>query len=276
MNEILTLKTDFIFKMIFSREQNKSILKDFLESILKIELKEIEVKRDATLEKISKEDKAGILDLKATLNNDKIVEIEMQIENEYNIEKRSLFYASKIIAEQLSIGDNYQDIKEVIMINILNYEFINLPEYHTETITVAKKHREYELIKEVKYHFIELPKFRRQNPNLENKLDQWLTLIDGKNKKGVEIAMKKNREIKKAFDDLEYLTGDEEIKRLAELKLKGELDRNSMLRYEREQGIIETKKIIVKNMLKENVEIKVIEKVTGLTKDEIEKIKLEK
>ena len=90
MNEILTLKTDFIFKMIFSREQNKSILKDFLESILKIELKEIEVKRDATLEKISKEDKAGILDLKATLNNDQIVEIEMQIENEYNIEKRTI------------------------------------------------------------------------------------------------------------------------------------------------------------------------------------------
>ena len=245
MNDFLTLKTDFIFKMIFSREENKSVLKDFLEAILKIELKEIEVKRDATLQKISKDDKAGILDLKATLNNNKIVEIEMQVENEHNIEKRSLFYASKIISEQLSTGDNYQDIKEVIMINILNYEFIDLPEYHTETITVAKKHREYELVKDLTYHFIELPKFRKQNPNLEDKLEQWLTLIDGKNKEGVEIAMKKNKQIKRAFDDLEYLTGDEEVKRIAELRLKGALDRNSRLRYEREEG---EKKMYLKHL----------------------------
>lgn len=283
MNDFLTLKTDFIFKMIFSREENKSVLKDFLEAILKIELKEIEVKRDATLQKISKDDKAGILDLKATLNNNKIVEIEMQVENEHNIEKRSLFYASKIISEQLSTGDNYQDIKEVIMINILNYEFIDLPEYHTETITVAKKHREYELVKDLTYHFIELPKFRKQNPNLEDKLEQWLTLIDGKNKEGVEIAMKKNKQIKRAFDDLEYLTGDEEVKRIAELRLKGALDRNSRLRYEREEGekigkkegYNEAKKIMVKNMLNEDANIDFIAKVTGLSKEEIEKIRLE-
>ena len=38
-------------------------------------------------------------------------------------------------------------MKDVIMINILDYELTDLPEYHTETVTVSKKHRDYEMIK---------------------------------------------------------------------------------------------------------------------------------
>ena len=111
--------------------------------------------------------------------------------------------------------------------------------------------------------------------------------------------MKKNKQIKRAFDDLEYLTGDEEVKRIAELRLKGALDRNSRLRYEREEGekigmakgekigrqegerigkkegYNEAKKIMVKNMLNEDANIDFIAKVTGLSKEEIEKIRLE-
>lgn len=43
-------------------------------------------------------------------------------------------------------------------------------------ISVAEKHREYEVIKDITYYFIELPKFRKSKPKLANMLECWLTL----------------------------------------------------------------------------------------------------
>lgn len=39
----LLLTNDFVFKRIFAKKGNESFLKDFLSSLLKIEIKEIEV-----------------------------------------------------------------------------------------------------------------------------------------------------------------------------------------------------------------------------------------
>lgn len=58
-------------------------------------------------------------------------------------------------------GTQYNQIKQVIMINILNYNLLGFDEYISETVTVLDKHRDFELIKRVKWYFIELPKFRK-------------------------------------------------------------------------------------------------------------------
>ena len=97
-----------------------------------------------------------------------------------------------------------EDVKPVILINILNYELLEVPEYHTETVTVAKKHREYEISRDITYHFIELPKFRRQKPELANALECWLALIDYKNKELVKMAEDKEKIIKEAKEDFEF------------------------------------------------------------------------
>ena len=53
MNKKTELKVtnDYIFKKIFGKKGNESILKDFLSAILQIEIKSIEVITDANLEK---------------------------------------------------------------------------------------------------------------------------------------------------------------------------------------------------------------------------------
>ena len=79
LNEETQLKVtnDYIFKRIFAKKGNESILKDLLNAILGIKIKEIEVMADTNLEKEIETRKLGILDIKAVLNNDTIIDIEI-------------------------------------------------------------------------------------------------------------------------------------------------------------------------------------------------------
>ena len=69
------------------------------------------------------------------------------MKNLHNIENRTTLYGAKVLAREEARGKNYNDIKNVIMINILNYELTEFEEYVSETVVVLDKHREYEIIK---------------------------------------------------------------------------------------------------------------------------------
>ena len=84
--------------------------------------------------------------------------------------------------------------------------------------------------------------------------------------------MIENKYIKKAEKELEYLTGDEETRRLAELREKAIRDEMAAMSKAKKEGITETKKEVAKKMLEEKVNIDIIIKVTGLTKEEIQKL----
>ena len=278
-NKILNLKDDIIFKVFFSRKGNEEFLIDFLKALLKIDIKEIKIQEEVNLEKLSKKEKGGRLDLQARLDNGTIVNIEMQLRNEHNIEERTTYYSSKVISRETQRGTNYKDIKQVIMINILDYEMLGFDEYISETAVVLDKHREYEVLKGIKWYFIELPKFRKQNPNMNEKINQWLAFIDDYDRGLVKMAEENNETLKKARLQISYLTGDEEAKRMQWLEEKWEMDRVSEIGYAeekgKEQGIKETQIATAKELLKMNMKLEDIIKVTKLTKEEIEEIKKE-
>ena len=136
------------------------------------------------------------------------------------------------------------------MVNILDYEIFGFNEYVSETAIVLEKHRDYEALKKLKWYFIELPKFRMSNPDMEDKLNQWLALIDNEDRGMIKMAEEKNKTIKEAKREVEYLTGDEEIKRLAELREKWEMDRISEVNEAKRQAIKEGKEIRIKRRTK--------------------------
>ena len=117
----LNLKNDIIFKAFFSKKGNEEYLIDFLSALLKIKIKKIEIKEEVNLQQLSKVEKGGMLDLQATLDNNIIVNIELQMKNEYNLEKRTIAYAGKVMAREEYRGIDYKNMKKVIMINILGY-----------------------------------------------------------------------------------------------------------------------------------------------------------
>ena len=270
------LKNDIIFTAFFARKGNEEFLIDFLQSILKIEIKKIKIREEVNLEKLSVGEKGGRIDIQAELNEGTIVNIEMQMKNLHNIENRTTLYGAKVLAREEARGKNYNDIKNVIMINILNYELTRFEEYVSETVVVLDKHREYEIIKGMKWYFIELPKFRKAHPNMDEKLNQWLAFIDDNDRGKIKMAEKKNKTLEKARKEMTYLTGDEEIRRLAELREKWEMDWNSSMDYSKKEGKKEgARENSLKNakkMKEKNIPIETISEITELTKEEIEKL----
>ena len=279
MNEETQLKVtnDYIFKKIFAKKGNESILKDLLNAILGIKIKEIEVMADTNLEKEIETRKLGILDIKAVLNNDTIIDIEIQILNRHNMIERTLYYWSGLYYNQLQKGEEYQESKRVIAINILDYNEFQEGPYHE----IAKLRREYLykiLTDKIEIHFIQIPKFKKQRKDMKTKLDMWMEFISQIDKEGVENAMSKNKEIKKAQEEYEYLTGEENERRIAFLMDKAIRDEKSAyvdgkqdgIKLGQKDGERKKQREIAKKMKERGIEIKEIEEITGLNQKQIE------
>ena len=237
------LKNDIIFKAFFSRKGNEEFLKDFLNALLGIEIETIKIKEEVNLEQLSAMEKGGRLDLQATLNERQIVNIELQSKDRGNFRVRTVFYASKIISREVVKGTDYDDLEKTILINILGYEmFPQYEDYISKTSIVLEKHKECEAIDNIQWWFIELPKFRKAHPDMNIKINQWLAFIDDEDKELVEVAEKKNKVLKKARNEVEYLTGNAAVRRMAELREKWDLEYAVSMDYaKKEQGIKEGK-----------------------------------
>ena len=231
-------QNDIIFKNLFSTKRNEDLLVDFLESILQIKIEKIEAQKEVEPEVHNIEEKQGRLDIKATINDEIIVDVEMQNIDYKDTEKRAVFYAGCLIRDCIKPKEDYQNIKDIAVIWILDYELENEnEEYFTRTKTVEDKYCKYEIIKGVKYYFIELPKFRRMVTNkLETNLENWLAFIDYSRKDLIEMAMERNEKIRKANEEYEYLTGDEAIKRREELRERAMRDEAAARLCGREEG----------------------------------------
>jgi len=255
----LSLKNDIVFKELFSKDEE--FLKNFLSSLLNESITKIEILKDAALSKINVYDKLGILDIKATINGSTVIDIEMQRINKNDIMPRTTTYSTKLSSSLLKSGQGYKSLKNVIIIAILDFDIFPYEEYVSESVLVLDKHRKHELNKYQKYYYIELPKFEKQmkknNNQFKSDVERWLTLIVGESKEGVEKAMSENKVIKKVKKELEYLTGDEEIARLEELREKGirELASAKRCGYDIgvESGIKKGKTDIIKSMLKKSL-----------------------
>ncbi len=267
--EKLKITNDYIFKRIFGKQGNEEILKDFLIAVLEIPIEKIEILKDAYLERTIEENKAGILDIKATLNNNITVNIEMQVRNQYNMIDRTLYYWSNLYSNSLYKKQNYKENNKTITINILEFNIFKDGPYH-EKCMIRRDYNKEVLTEDLEIHFIQIPKCRKED--VKTKLDQWVQYIGNVSKEGVNIAMKENKEIRKAQEELEYLTGDEAERRIAELREKAIRDEITNLEGAREEGVLREKKEIAKKLKKMNMRIEDIEKATGLSKEEIEEL----
>lgn len=137
-----------------------------------------------------------------------------------------------------------------------------------------------EINNDVKYYYIELEKFRKQNPDMTKQINHWLLFLDMERRELLEMACEKNEKVRRAVENYEVLTGDEEVKRLAEIRLMAKLEEKSALDCAREegkevgrkQGEEQKQKEIAQKMKKQKMPIKQIAEITGLSEEEVEKI----
>lgn len=233
----LNLKNDILFKSFFSRKGNEKFLIDFLSSILKIEITDIQIQEEVNLEQLSTREKGGRLDIQATLNDGMIVNIEMQVEDKKNIEQRIDIYEAKTVSRHFLRGEKYQEAKEVVAIYILDYNLFGFDEYILDTVKVLNNHRDYQVNSITKEYYIQLPKFREANLDMNNRLNQWLAIIDDTDRGKIEMAKAKNDIIKEAEVEIKYFTASEEAQYLADMRDLWESDVNSRLYDAKEEGL---------------------------------------
>ena len=289
--KILPLTNDYVFKRIFSKDECNSELKDLLEGILGIKIEKVEVKNPEIPKNILDE-KLARLDIKAKINDEITLDIEMQTSDEHNLGNRSLVYLSKLISPQLKPGDRYQKLQKTIVIWILNFNYFKTNTYHN----IA--HMRFDKVEKEKYidkgykeenglvtenaeiHFIELPKFIEKKPGVESKLSQWLWLLVGEGER-IKMAEKVNEEVKKAKTELEVMSMDpkeremyeeREIARWIYYTGLDDAEERGEERGER-RGVEKGKKEIAKRLLKMGFEIEKICEITELSEEEIKKLK---
>ena len=121
--ERLPLTDDYIFKRVFAFEGNESVLKDLLEAILNRDIKEVTIKNPEIIP-YEKDEKRGLLDIKAETDDGTVLDIEMQMEDKKNTDERGTLYLANMITSQLQVGDDYKNLKKSIVIFITNYSFL--------------------------------------------------------------------------------------------------------------------------------------------------------
>ncbi|MDF9840750.1 MULTISPECIES: Rpn family recombination-promoting nuclease/putative transposase [unclassified Paenibacillus] len=278
--ELLDPRVDFVFKRIFGSENNKDVLLAFLNCIFteagEPPLTEIILMNPYT-DKDDPLDKQSIFDVYAKTSEGKLIDIEMQLFNKYDIEKRTLFYWSKRYASQLSEGDKYPELKKCVTINILNYSFIKNEQYHN-VFHLREDRTGIALIDDIEVHFLELPKLDERNIPSEGGLINWLLFLKGADTSQWEVLKMNEPGLEKAMDTLQYLSQDSEARRLYEARQKYLHDEASMIEGAKSAGIAEGinkgKKEVARNLLAMGMDYAAVAKATGLSESEIKAIKL--
>ena len=289
--KLLCPKVDVVFHALF-REKNLGDLSNLLTAILKEEVHVISIDKNRYVDIESLDEKLGIMDLRAELKDDVKCNIEIQLEYFPNMVKRLLYYWSDNYKRQLVKGEGYNSLKKTISILILDYTLNVLNDF--EDVGTKWQIRDEltgkrVLTEDLEIVILELPKVTKlYNKYPNNKTYQWLMFLDNPNSKEVGAIMKDNKEIKSIADTLEQVSGDERLRRIAELKEKAMLDDKAALDYATEKGIAKgiakgreeglaegiknERHTLITNMFKNGATLDQLVKLTGLDRAKLEEI----
>ena len=282
-------KSDPIFKMIFGDPENKTALIGLLREIIDIpeeEYAHIEI-IDPNLRVNKSYGKSGILDIKLTTKNGQRINVEIQIRKASDLKQRILFYASKMVAEQLTEGEKYDKIRKIISIMICtDHNLIeDSKEYHNRYFLYDKNTNSTftDLLE------IDILEFKKVPEKDKSNLATWLRFLNTDDKEELNKMAVRNVAFESAVCKYKQLTADERVRMIVEDKEKAWKDRQAEIKYAMEEGIQKgrtegraegraegkhNREIeIAKKMLLKNKNIEEIIDFTDLTKEVIEKLR---
>ncbi len=298
--EKLSPRIDICFKKLFGVEENKDLLISLINSIVGQEdqVSDVTILNPYNAQNFKK-DKLSILDVKAQEADGKRFNIEIQISDEADYDKRALYYWAKLYTEQLKATQDYSALSKAIGIHILNFTSIPQAKNYHNIFHVVEKDQGFAYFKDLELHTIELNKFTTHSneelsdivAKVKNALDMWVAFLTRHDLlKPNQLPQELNDEnLKKALTVLDIMSFSSEERDLYEDHLKWlRIEANTLKKAEdkgiekgisigREEGIgigIEKNRVeIAKNLLTLGLPLDSIAKATSLTIDQIEKLK---
>ena len=284
MGELLSPKVDFVFKRIFGAEENQDVLISFLNAVFEDAGQPLIVSVEILnpfLDKDALSDKMSVLDVKARTESGMLVDVEIQLQNQQNMEKRALFYWSKLFQGQLQDGDSYHQLHKAVTVNVVDFNYLATNRYHS-TFHLYDDTLGLMLTDLLEIHFIELRKLDAQWVGLERRLVRWMLFLTTKTREGLEaLAMQEPAAIHKALTTLEFLSQDKRARQLYEERQKGLMTYKANMEGAREEGREQGREVgkhqhaleTAQKMLGAGLEVPQVAEFVGLSVDEVEAIR---
>ncbi len=296
MGQLIDLKIDYAFKLIFGKQGNEPILMAFLNAALKLPQENQITKVTLINPELNKEyndDKKSVMDIRAVTTEGMHVNIEIQLTNMHDMERRSLYYWAKMYTDQMNQGMAYQELANTITINILDFNYIKQTRNYHSVFRLFEKDEGFELTEALEIHFMELPKllvkWREREVSLrEDSLVRWLFLLEGSEDEEIlktleEIAVQ-DSVLNKAIEEWEKYSDDPKVREEYLARRKAILDEKAAIRESelrlrdalkkgREEGIKEGKIEVAKKLLENGMDVVTISQITGITEREIRQIR---
>ncbi len=278
--------TDFGFKMLFGTEMNKELLISFINSLLSGK----EVIRDLTYLNTehlgtSEADRRAVFDVYCENERGEKILIEMQRGEQQFFKDRSLYYATFPIREQGEKGEWDYRLKAVYVIGILNFKFDseddNYFHHEVQLMDVCTKQVFYD---KLTFIYLEMPKFNKSEDELVTMFDKWLFVLRNLSRLMARPAALQDRIFTRLFEATEIAKFTKEQYEAYEESLKVYRDwQNTIVTAEQKgmaKGMAEG---IAKGRMEQNIanarsmklaglDYEIISQVTGLSKDEIDKL----
>ena len=207
---------------------------------------------------------------------------KMQCFRKKDFNERVLFYWAKLFIRKVKSGINYSQILPTYSLIFTDYTlFKSLKNYFSSFSLRCDSQTEVVFSDHLKIALVELNKFKPSKS---------LTELDGKGlwcylltrsveltEEEIEVIASRSKMMKQAVDQLEEVSRDEALQILADAREKARMDKIAELDYSREEGLAQGmekgRQEVILNMLKEKTDISFISKVTGLSIEEIKKLK---
>ena len=263
-----TFKTDTLFKMLFV--QYPELLKKLVADLLGIPLQSIGqfVIRNPEMPPENLGDKFCRLDINMTVNGQR-VDLEVQVCNGGDYPERVMYYWAREFSSALMAGQGYSTLPRTIVISIIDFILFECEEYDSFFQPLEVK-RHTLLSDKMGFHFFELPKLPA-DVNEDNMLLLWLSLFKAETEE--ELEKIKEMEVpvmSQAINAYYTITASSEFREKERLRAKARHDEAQALHNARKERDIE----IARNALKMNMSVDDIMKLTGLSRQQIEDIKI--
>ena len=232
---------DYLFKFVFGREERKRITLSFLNAILNREgadeLTDITFV-DRELDPSFDEGKLSRLDIYGVMSDGSKINIEVQLMNYGNMQKRTLYYWARMY-QSLRKGEEYESLTRSITINLLNFRLLpqECPHNVYGLYDIMSGHR---LTEDLEIHVLEIPKFHVKSVKEMKRLEKWMAYFSNKlNEQETEELAMSEAAIKEAIQ-AEHVFMQSEVERWQyEQREKALRDYISGMRHARRTGLAE-------------------------------------
>jgi predicted transposase/invertase (TIGR01784 family) len=269
--------TDFGFKKIFGEEASKPLLLDFLNALLPISDKIVDLtfKNNEQLGQTDFDRKA-IYDIYCENEKGEKFIVELQKAKQNYFKERTIFYSTFPIREQAEKGEWNYNLKAVYCIGILDFTFDDYetePEKGEVVHTIKLKNQNGKIFYDkLTFIYLEMPNFKLKETELETRLDKWLYFIKNLEDFQTIPTIIADEVFNQAFEKAELAKFGQKDLYDYEMNLKIYRDYKNTVNTAFDEGKLEGKLETAKSLKILGVPIDIIIEATGLTKLEIERL----